>query len=301
VWKYYEMLWAYRLLGWLPDRIRYGIARIISDLTYLLGRNMRRNVTANMRQVLGPQASEQEVRRCVREAFRNAGRYYADLIHIPRLDIDKFRRERLQLEGLHYLTEARDAGRGAVVVSAHFGNPEMAVQGLASAGVHLYALTEPLDPPQLSDLTHWLRSQHGHVYRTVSFGAVKEAIRRLKHGGLIAILVDRDIQGNGVPVQFFGAEMRIPLGAIDLALRSGADIVPAWVWRKPGYRYHAVLGPPLPLVRTGDADADVQANAQALMELCERVLRSDPGQWLVMERVWPLPKESKAPAKPAVQ
>lgn len=301
MWKYYEMLWAYRLLGWLPDRPRYGIARVMADLTYLLGRNMRRNVTANMRQVLGPQASERQVRRCAREAFRNAGRYYADLIHFPHLDIDTFYRERLELEGLHWVTDARDSGRGAVVVSAHFGNPEMAVQGLASVGILVYALTEPLDPPQLSDLTHWLRSRHGHTYRTVSFGAVKEAIRRLKQGGLIAILVDRDLQGSGVPVQFFGAEARVPLGAIDLALRSGADIIPAWVWRKPGFRYQVVLGPPLPLVKTGDAEADVRANAQALMQVCERTLRTDPGQWLVMEPVWPHPTESKAPAKPAVQ
>lgn len=286
MWKYYALLTSYRLLGRLPDRARYAIGRIIADLIYLLRSRMRRDVIANMRQVMGPDASERQVRRTAREAFRNVGRYYADLIHIPHLDVQRFLRERLDLEGLEWLEQARTSGRGAVVVSAHFGNPEMAVQGLAAAGLHVFALTEPLEPSALSDFTHWLRSRHGHRYRTVGFGAVKEAIHHLKQGGLVAILLDRDVGGTGVPMQFCGAETRIPLGAVDLALRTGADLIPAWVWRIPGYRFRARIGPSLELVRTGHAEQDLRLNAQRLMALFEERLRSDPGQWAVLEPIW---------------
>jgi KDO2-lipid IV(A) lauroyltransferase len=285
MWKYYFLRLAYILLGRLPLRVLYGIAHFVGDGAYVLRRKTRENVTANMRQLMGPDASERDVRRAAREVFRNATRYYADLLHVPHMDVDRFYNEQLDLEGLEYIRSAQ-ARNGAVVVSAHFGNPEMAVQGLAAVGISVYALTEPLKPKALSDFTHKLRSAHGHVNRTVSFGAVKEAMRRLKEGGIIAILLDRDVGGTGVPMEFCGAETRIPLGAVDLALRSGADLIPAWAWRIDGYRFRALIGPPMELVRTGNFDEDVRANATRLLLTFETHLRSDPGQWAVLEPIW---------------
>lgn len=296
IWKYYVLRLAYLLLGRLPLRVLYGIAHLVGDGAYLFRRSARRAVIANMRQVMGQEAPEKVVRRAAREAFRNAARYYADLIHIPRLDVQRFYRDSLELEGIEYLRAARESGRGAVMVSAHFGNPEMAVQGLAAVGISIFALTEPIQPKALSDFTHWLRSQHGHEYRPLSFGAIKEALRRIRQGGAVAILLDRDVDGSGVPMQFFGDEARIPLGAVDLALRTGADLIPAWVWRIEGYRFRARIGPPLELARTGDHDRDVRANAQRLLALFEGNLRSDPGQWAVLEPIWR--RKERGPTSP---
>lgn len=286
-WKYYVLRAAYLLLGRLPPRFLYGIAHVFGDAAYLTRTPARRAVIANMRQVMGPDASEREVRRTAREVFRNATRYYADLFSLPRMDLQTFSEERLELEGLEYLEEAQASGRGAVMVGVHYGNPEMAVQGLSAAGIYLYVLSEPLSPPALSDFTHWLRSHHGQEYRTVSFGAIKEGIRRLKKGSILALLVDRDVGGTGVPIEFFGAEAKIPVGAVDIALRTGADLIPAWAWRIDGYRFRAVVGPPLEVVRTNDFDADVRENTRRLLAIFEEPLRRDPGQWAVLESIWP--------------
>ena len=286
MWKYYALRLSYLLLGRLPLRVLYGIAHVAGDGAYWTRSGMRRAVIANMRQVMGPEASEREVRRAAREVFRNAGRYYADLIHMPRLDMERFFREQLELDGIEYLQAARDSGRGAVMVGTHFGNPEMSAQGLAGAGFFVFALTEPLQPPALSELTHWLRNYHGHEYRPVGFGTMKEAFRRLKRGGIVSILLDRDVGGIGVPMQFCGAETRIPLGAVNLALRTGADLIPAWAWRIHGYRFRARIGPPFELVRTGNFDEDVRANTERVLALFEEQLRSDPGQWAVLEPIW---------------
>ena len=293
-WKYYVLRLAYLLLGRLPPRFLYGLAHVFGDAAYLTRTPARRAVIANMRQVMGPDASEREVRRTAREAFRNATRYYADLFSLPRMDVQAFTEERLELKGLEYLEDAQASGRGAVMVGVHFGNPEMAVLGLSAAGIYLYVLSEPLSPPALSDFTHWLRSHHGQEYRTVSFGALKEAMRRLKQGSIIALLLDRDIGGTGVPMQFFGAEARIPVGAVDLALRTGADLIPAWAWRIEGYRFRAHVGPPLEVVRTGDFDEDVRENTRRLLAIFEGHLRRDPGQWAVLEPIWPAPEGEPA-------
>jgi KDO2-lipid IV(A) lauroyltransferase len=286
MWKYYTLKLAYLVLGRLSLRTLYGIANFFGTAAYYARHKARSDVIANMRQVMGPQASRRSVRAAAREAFRNAARYYADLLYVPGMDIHHFAREQLDIKGVEYLTDAQQSGRGAVVVSAHFGSPELVVQGLAADGFIFFSLTEPLQPKALSDFTHWLRSRHGHVYRTLSLGGVKEAVQRLKSGGLVALLLDRDVAGTGVPMEFCGAITKIPLGAVDLALRTGADLIPAWGWRIDGFRFRAEIGPPLALERTGDFDADVRANARKLLKIFECRLRSDPGQWAVLERIW---------------
>jgi lauroyl/myristoyl acyltransferase len=92
MWKYYVLRLAYLLLGRLPLRVLYGIAHFVGDGAYFLRRGTREAVRANMRQVMGPDASEAEVRRAAREVFRNATRYYADLIHVPHVDVERLQR-----------------------------------------------------------------------------------------------------------------------------------------------------------------------------------------------------------------
>ena len=301
MWKYYALRLTYLLLGRLPIRVLYGIAHVVGDGAYLTRRGARRAVIANMRQVMGPEASEREVRRSAREVFRNATRYYADIIRLPHLDAQRFGREQLDMEGVEYIEEACASGRGAIMAGTHFGNPEMAVQGLSACGIFVFAITEPLQPQALSDFMHWLRSHHGHEHLPLGFGATKGAMRRIKQGGVVAILLDRDVAGTGVPMQFCGAEARIPLGAVDLAMRTGADLIPAWSWRIPGYRFRVRIGPPLELVRTGNDKADLRANGQRLLDLFEQQLRSDPGQWAVLESIWGSHEEQPAPSSGAIQ
>ncbi|MCI0849554.1 MAG: lysophospholipid acyltransferase family protein [Chloroflexi bacterium] len=296
MWKYVVLRLGYLLFGRLPLPALYAIAHIVGDGAYLFRRTARRGVLANMRQVMGPEVDERAVRRAAREVFRNGTRYYADLYHTPHLDPLEFLQRRLDVEGLEHFEAARDSGRGAVVVSAHFGNPEIAIQGLATLGFSLYGLTEELHPKRLSDFTQWLRSHHGHEYRTVSFGAVKEAIRRVRAGGFVAILLDRDVRGTGVPMQLCGAETRVPLGAVDLALRTGGVLIPAWTRRIEGYRFEVRIEPPLEPIRTGSFDEDVRANAQRLLTLFEARLKKDPGQWAVLEGIFTPADETESSA-----
>lgn len=297
MWKYYVLRLAYLLLGRLPLRVLYGMARLAGTAAYRWRKTTREAVASNMRHLMGPEASEADIQRATREVFRNAGRYYADLIHLPRLNIQKFYDERFEVEGVQYLKDAEDSGRGAVVVGTHFGNPEMSVQPLAAEGHLFLGLTEPLEPKPLSDFVHWLRSQNGHVYRTLGYAGLKEVLRRLRNGGLVAVLLDRDVAGAGVPMEFCGAEASIPLGAVDLALRTGADLIPAKSWRIPGYGFKVLIEPPLEIIRTGDFDADVRSNTERLLLTYEKQLRSDPGQWAVLESIW----KEQAPSGGEVQ
>ena len=286
MWKYVALLVVYKTLGWLPVRPAYFIARVAGDVSYALQGRTRRHVKENMRHVLGPHATDKEVSRAARDVFRNVMRYYADLIRLPRTDTRRLLEQDLNVHGLENLQNALAQGNGVVLVSAHWGAPELTVQALAAVDIYGYVLTEPLRPRQLSDLTHRLRSTHGHIYRPVSTSAVKGALRHLRQGGMVAILCDRDIQGTGQLLPLCGCPARLPLGAGTLAVRTGAEVVMAFALRTAPGRAEVWVEPPLPLERTGDEKQDVRAMTEKILARFEDYLRRDPGQWTVLEAIW---------------
>ena len=109
----------------------------------------------------------------------------------------------------------------------------------------------------------------------------------LREGGVVAILVDRDIQKRGIVLDFCGAPARFPTGAVDLAIRTNSVLMPGWVRREGGFKIRAEIGPPMPLVVTGDRDADLRLNMKHLLARFEKHLKDDPGQWSVLDRIWP--------------
>src|SRR4029079_14230391 len=97
------------------------------------------------------------------------------------------------------------AGEGGPVAAPPPATPEFSVQGLAAIGIRVFALVEPLEPPELGRLMRGLRTVHGHIYEPVGFGAIKDALNWLRKGGVVAILIDRDIQKRGIVLDFCGA------------------------------------------------------------------------------------------------
>jgi lauroyl/myristoyl acyltransferase len=270
-----------------PKRIVYALAWLAAEVAFLVNGHGRSVAISNIRHVLGHAASPVAVRRVVRGCFHAAAAYYADLARTPKMRPAAFFVHNVTVSGLEHLTAAVAGGRGVIAATIHYGNPEYVGQCLSSLGISFMALVEPLDPPALAELFRRYRSSQGQQFVDADVSGIKQAIRHLRRGGLLAVLVDRDIQRRGVEVTFFGAPARIPAGAVDLALHTGAVVLPLLTRRIALDRFEAVIEPPLELVRTGDEAADRRRNTERLIQRFEPYLRRDPSQWFVLqEPIW---------------
>jgi KDO2-lipid IV(A) lauroyltransferase len=296
-WMEWSLRLAARFGHRMPRPLAYSLARLAGDLAFYLRPSARADVEDNMRHVMGANATAASLRRYTKEAFRNVARYYVDLVRIPESREDFI--QSIRLHNLDRLTRPLEQGRGVVVATAHVGNPEMAVQTSAVLGIDVLVLAEPLQPPSFARLMMELRSDYGARYEDVSFSAVANAIRHLRKGGCLAITCDRDIQGKGVPVPFFDVPAKLPLGAADLAARTGALLLPGYC-RRSGDKFDIFFEEPLDLVNTGNDRDDALTNAKALLGRAERWIREDPGQWMPLERIWKpletMPERSKSAA-----
>ena len=90
----------------------------------------------------------------------------------------------------------------------------------------------------------------------------------------------------GVEVDFFGERTLLPGGPATMALRTGARIVPLAVYHR-GDVSHAIVRPPVPVVREGRLREDVKRITQYLAAELELLIRKQPDQWIVLQPNWP--------------
>ena len=287
MWKYVLFLIAIHTLGRLPLRVGYAVAEVVGRLVYWLSPGRRRDVVSNLRHVMTSDAGDKEVRAAASKVFVNVAKCYVDLVRMPFMDLEDFYRRRLRYYGFdEHVLPAVAAGNGVIALSGHLGNPELAIQGMMPLGVKAFALTEPLQPERLHRLVDSLRASKGHRFAPVGFAGVRRAILTLREGGVVALMGDRDIEGPRASLPFFGEEAMIPTGPIEMALRTGATVIPSFCVRTEQGGVDAYLEEPLELERTGDVERDILTNTLRFLARLERRLRDHPDQWIVLESIW---------------
>ena len=281
------------LMAILPVRVRDRIADRSGDLYYRLFRTYRENVIANVGQVLGPEASPDEVRATARRICRLSARNFIDLLRLPHIGRDEFVRSvRLVRGDWSYLEDALARGRGVVLMTAHLGAFDYVGQTLSMRGYRLTSVTGRTTSRFIFDAVTYLRRSHGAPIVEATPSGVRRVIQALRRGDSAAFLADYDFFQNGRPVVFFGRPTTLPPGPIRLARDTGAVVIGAFARRTPD-GYALSLEEPFAVEKTSDLDADLERGMARAVTILERAIAATPDQWVMFQRVWP-----SAPADP---
>lgn len=278
---------ADRLVRLLPRGIAYGVADLAGDAWYRFAPARRRLVAANLRRVCaatGRPTGGNAFRRLVREAFRNHARYYLELLrspHYPGQRIDEI----VEVpEWRSFAALLRD--RPGVLVSCHLGNFEPFGIFLGFHGFRPLAPIEEIEPQALYRFLADRRGG-GRIDLVPVHRARRALARRLADGGLIGIIGDRDLTGDGLPVTIFGHPTRVPTGAAALAIMHGAGLIVGRCLRTGPERFRAE-GDVLELPASGNRRADVEALTRAIAAIFERDIGAAPEQWWgAFQPFWP--------------
>ena len=282
--RYYLFILAEHTLSRLPRRIGYLIATLVGDIIYLVSPRIRGTIASNVMHVMGAESDDAEVRRVVRGVLRNASKNYLDLIRIPRMKPQQIKRQ-VTPHGVHHLVDALARGKGVMLVTAHFGSFDMAVQLLAVHSVRTTIPVEALEPERLLDHVVSLRKNKGLNIIPAKSGALQAMIKALRNGEIVLIACDRDITGEAPKALFFCEETRLPDMAVRIALRTGAAIIPVFNIRRDDGEYDVYVEPPIEVVSNGTAN--VTGHMNEVIRVMEKYIKSCPEQWAVLEPVWP--------------
>ena len=278
----------------IPNAIGNPLADRIGDIVYRYATKSRRYATANVRQVMGPGASRQEVRQVVHGIFHNVMRSYYDLCRAPDMRDEEIDRVvDFDEQGWQRVLALHEQQRGVILVTAHFGSFDMMTHVITRRGLPLAALIARVRPAWLSDFVTILRAARGIEMLMVgeeesgglNLGALKRCVQILRGGGTVGLIADRNLEAQGVPIRFFGRETLVAAGVAKMAIRTRSVIVPTFCYRLPGNRYSltfedSIEPPPTP------SDQAVTGLLAAIFGRMEYHIRRKPDQWVLLQPVW---------------
>jgi KDO2-lipid IV(A) lauroyltransferase len=262
----------------LATPIGFGASTTNRDARAMVERHLKR---AN------PTLEGLALRRAVQEAFDSYARYWIESFRLPTLH-KQVVEAGIKGSGYEHVAAGLDKGNGVILALPHLGGWEWAGRWLALRGVKITVVVERLDPPELFDWFVDLRSELGMTVVALGPDAGKAVIGALKRNEVVCLLSDRDLDGRGVEVEFFGERTTLPAGPATLGIRTGAPILPTAVYFTPRYNGHfGLVLPPLDTTRSGPLREDVARITQQLARELELLITRAPQQWHLFQPNWP--------------
>ena len=278
------------LARWTPRPLRERLGYAIGTGTYLAWRSKRLVTRANMAQVTGRAVNDPRVNYLAYASWRNYGRYAADFLNFANIKGADIERDVWDVtEGATwqtYLEQALQPGRGVIFVSAHFGNWDMA-GAIVARYVAFAAVAETFADPRLNTLIQNQRKDKGIDIIPLE-GSPRRILRVLQQNQLVGIVFDRPVTPKeGTPVTFFGRTAYVPGGPAALALKSGAAILPGYVWYGQRNTMMVRAFPPIFPQPTKDRNGDIARVTQQIYDTMEVMVRAWPTQWYMFRQFWP--------------
>jgi phosphatidylinositol dimannoside acyltransferase len=296
---YYAYRGAESLVGVLPQAVSYWLGDRAADALIATGPHRFDGLRDNLRHVI-PGIGRRPLAHLVRRNVRNLTHCWVDVMEMSsrRTNLPS----RIDIDSVEHIEAAIARGNGVVVASMHFGSWEVGLAGWNKMGRKMALLAEVLRPAKLFDRVVGARSAQGvqvipidteamregdvQVARRLGAASMREVFKVLRSGGVVAMALDRDLTGNGESLDFFGQPAPIPIGAVEIAIRAGAAVVPIVLFRNR-YRVHAVVHPEIRYAPDQPRDAEVRKTAQVLLRIFEQAIREHPEQWHVLDPIWP--------------
>jgi lauroyl/myristoyl acyltransferase len=256
----------------MPAGLRHAAAAPGGTAWYWLSPRQRRAALDNYAAVLARQPSDPEVARVARRAFQNYGRMLMDFVLIGSITPGELQ-ARVSYDGREHIDAAIAAGHGAIMAAPHMGSWDMAGSLAGTLGYKVTAVAERF-PGSLNDAVVKTRERFGVRVVTMGRAAVRAITEALTSNGIAALICDLE-QGPGVKVRFFDRWAIVPAGPAALAIKTGAAMLPAFVYGTGPGRYHVHIDPAM---QVGDADTK-EGLMQRVIARFEDFIKERPDQW----------------------
>lgn len=226
-----------------------------------------------------PDLPEEERVRIGRSSYEHFAWNVIDFVRSQRWT-DQEIRSRVRFEGLEHVATALEQGRGAIGLTLHMGNFELANLAAPLNGLRVAAVARPMSN---RDLYRRIRSQRARTGNVVidRRSAARPILRSLRQNRVVGILNDQYMRRTrAVFVPLFGARCATSAGLATLALRARAPVIPFYSIRVGPDRHRACFESPLAFEPSGDLKADIAALTALSNQALERIIRSWPEQWM---------------------
>ena len=274
---------AWKIIRWIPESRAYSLANRFADFLYARNGKGVNRLRSNYRRVR-PELDGAHLEFLVNAGMRSYLRYWCDTFRFP-----AWSKERLLsttvCENENFLRDPIAANRGCIVALPHAGNWDHAGAYFCATGIPLTTVAEHLKPEKLFRKFLEYRTAIGMEVLDLDSRSIAVLSQRLRAGKLVALVADRDLSKNGIPVNFFGTGGQMPAGPALLAVQTGADLITAFVkYEEVGIRI--IFGEAIAVPETGSISEKAAAMTQVIADRFAEQLAVNTVDWHMLQRIW---------------
>ena len=268
----------------LPLKSAQRLGYHLGGFGYRVFGRRRRIALENLRYAF-PAMSDSDCATIARGAFRNYGVSIVELLWFPNLD-DTHIRRLVAFRNLEVMIEGQRKGKGLVMLSGHFGNWELCALSAAHvAGLPVTIIVQRQGNRYVDEVINRHRCLFGN--RVIPMGiSIREIIRTLNDGGIVAIAPDQSGPVEGVYVDFFGRHVATHQGPAVFSLRTGAPLQIGFLVRQPDWSYEFILEEVPSSDLIGYNEENIRELTRRHTLVLEKYIRMHPDHWLWMHRRW---------------
>jgi Kdo2-lipid IVA lauroyltransferase/acyltransferase len=273
------------LFSFIPRPIGLRLGDFMGGVLYTVLTRRRIIALNNLTIAFGDQTSLDERKVIARKSFQNIGRHFFEVCYLIRYDEKKLA-SYIKIEGRQYFDQAVAQGKGVVCLTGHFGCWELLA---VSSGYFLkpsFLVTKPLDFKPAEKLTGVIRGLSGNQCISKE-KTMRRLIQILRQGGIIAILLDQNIDWkDGVFVPFFNKLACSNKGLALLVRKTRVPVVPVFIIDRGRGQYQVEFKPPLPWLTFGDKTKEIEENTAQYNQAIESIARRYPEQYFWVHQRW---------------
>jgi KDO2-lipid IV(A) lauroyltransferase len=280
---YLFYLFAWKLIGILPEKIAYALARFVADYAFKKNGKGVKRLRSNYKRVK-PEISNVELDHLTKLGMRSYLRYWFDTFRL-----NKWSKNRIikttYVERENLLRDPIALKKGCIVALPHAGNWDHAAAYFCSTGITLTAVVEKLKPEAIFKKFLDYRSSIGiepisHKEKTIPI-----LLERLRSGKLVALVADRDMSRSGVEVNFLDGVAKMPSGPAILAIESGAPLITAYI-RYLEKGIEITFDETIKLPVSGSKEEQIKIVTQSMADNFAKRIKHSPVDWHMLQRIW---------------
>lgn len=286
-----------QLLVTLSQRVP-GLMRVLRPAALWFAWNcsstMRGATLANAARILGPEADRDRVTKLAKGVIASFYDFLFELGTYRRKSGPELIAEIQSVTGKAAYDEARQQGKGAILVTAHIGSFEVGAAALRQyePTVHVVFQRDPMPVFEASRADQHRRL--GLIEAAVDPSTGQDAWNvwlklrdALRANEVVLMQGDRVMPGQrGRKIPFMGGHVMLPPGPVKLAMATGAPIVPVCAPRGPDGRIHIEMHEPIWIDESEPHESGPHPAELKLGKVLEGWVRRFPDQWLMIHRVW---------------
>ncbi|MFI0811585.1 phosphatidylinositol mannoside acyltransferase [Streptomyces echinatus] len=277
--------------GWstvrrLPEPVAVRLGRTIADLAWKRrGKGVQR-LEANYARVV-PDATPERLAELSRAGMRSYLRYWMESFRLPAWSAERVRTG-FEPKDVHHLTDGLASDRGVILALPHLANWDLAGAWVTTKlETPFTTVAERLKPETLYDRFVAYRESLGMEVLPHSGGSAFGTLaRRLRDGGLVCLVADRDLSASGVEVDFFGETARMPAGPALLAQQTGALLLPVTLRYDDSPVMKGRVHPPIEVPKSGTRAERTSVMTQSLADAFATGIAEHPEDWHMLQRLW---------------